>query len=140
MASHQNQRPAAIPTGVKVFTWVLICAGLFFGYVFMFNPALAFPGAAITDYSSRLGFYSTSVRVFGSVAALLISVLLNRADLLAITLASRLFIEVGDVIVGLVIGGTMVNTLMVSVIALFELWATLQLLKAIRNHSNNPAH
>ncbi|SEM10305.1 hypothetical protein SAMN05421856_101111 [Chryseobacterium taichungense] len=66
---HQN-----IPLSVKIFSWVLIVAGIFFFYVFTFNPGLSFPGASITDYSSRLGFSSTGVRVLGSVVALLISV------------------------------------------------------------------
>ena len=124
---------AHIPKSVRFFTWFLIVAGLFFFYVFTFNPALTFPGAAITDYSSQLGFYSTGVRVLGSVVALLISVLLNRADLLAITLVSRLAIEVGDIAVGFATHGTMVNNIMVAIIALLELWAILKLLSAIQH-------
>jgi hypothetical protein len=121
-----------IPTPVKLFTWLLICAGLFFAYVFTFNPGLSFPGAAITDYSSQLGFASTGVRVLGSVAALLLSVLYNRPQWLFITLVSRVVIEVGDVIVGLTTGGTITNNLMIGVIAALEIWAISQLLKVTR--------
>lgn len=121
-----------IPTPVKLFTWLLICAGLFFAYVFTFNPGLSFPGAAITDYSSQLGFASTGVRVLGSVAALLLSVLYNRLQWLFITLVSRVVIEVGDVIVGLTTGGTITNNLMIGVIAALEIWAISQLLKVTR--------
>ena len=64
-----------IPLAVRIFTWLLICAGFFFAYVYTFNPGLSFPGAKITDYSSQLGFASTGVRVLGSVVALLISVI-----------------------------------------------------------------
>lgn len=117
----------SIPPAVKIFTCLLIAAGLFFAYVFMFNPGLAFHGAMIDGYSSQLGFYSTAVRVLGSVFALLISLWLNRADLLAITLASRLFIEIGDVVVGFVTHGALVNNLMVSIIAVLELWALMRL-------------
>lgn len=120
-----------IPTPVKIFTWVLICAGLFFSYVFAFNPGLSFPGASITDYSSQLGFYSTGVRVLGSVVALLISVLYNNPRFLFITLVSRIVIEAGDIIVGFATGGTMMNTIMIAIIAALELWAILQLLKVI---------
>lgn len=123
---------AAIPKSIRIFTWILIVAGLFFFYVFTFNPGLAFPGAAITDYSSQLGFYSTGVRVLGSVLALFISVWLNRADLLAITLASRLFIEIGDIIAGFATHGTMQNNLMIGLIATLELWAILKLLAVIK--------
>ncbi|MEZ4657402.1 MAG: hypothetical protein R2911_07505 [Caldilineaceae bacterium] len=122
-----------IPQPVKIFTWVLITAGLFFAYVFTFNPGLTFPGAEITDYSSQLGFASTGVRVLGSVIALLISVLYNKPQWLFITLISRLVIEVGDIIVGFAIGGAMMNQIMIGVIAIFELWATLRLLKIVRN-------
>ncbi len=116
-----------IPQPVKIFTWVLICAGLFFAYVFTFNPGLSFPGAKITDYSSQLGFASTGVRVLGSVVALAVSVIYNQPQWLFITLISRLAIEVGDIVVGLATGGTMLNNLMIGVIALLELWAILQL-------------
>jgi hypothetical protein len=118
---------AGIPTSVKVFTWVLILAGLFFAYVFTFNPGMVFHGAKISDYSSQLGFYSTGVRVLGSVVALLISVVFNRADWLLITLISRLAIELGDIAVGFATGGTMMNNAMVALIAAFELWAIVKL-------------
>jgi hypothetical protein len=118
-----------IPRPVQLFTWVLICAGLFFAYVYTFNPGLSFPGAKITDYSSQLGFASTGVRVLGSVVALLISVLYNKPQWLLITLISRLVIEVGDIVVGLATGGTVLNNIMIGVIAALELWAILQLMK-----------
>ncbi len=116
-----------IPRAVKVFSWLLICAGLFFAYVFTFNPGLAFPGAQITDYSSQLGFASTGVRVLGSVVALLLSVLLNKPQWLLITLISRLVIELGDIAVGVATGGAMSNTLMIGLLAALELWAILKL-------------
>lgn len=116
-----------IPAPVKIFTWVLICAGLFFSYVFAFNPGLSFPGAAITDYSSQLGFASTGVRVLGSVVALLVSVIWNKPEWLFITLISRVVIELGDIGVGIATGGTMMNNAMIGVIAAFEIWAILKL-------------
>jgi hypothetical protein len=118
-----------IPRPVQIFTWLLICAGLFFAYVFTFDPGLSFPGAKITDYSSQLGFASTGVRVLGSVAALLISVILNKPQWLLITLISRLVIELGDIVVGIVTGGTLTNNVMIGIIALLELWAIGKLIK-----------
>jgi hypothetical protein len=118
-----------IPRPVQIFTWLLICAGLFFAYVFTFDPGLSFPGAKITDYSSQLGFASTGVRVLGSVAALLISVILNKPQWLLITLISRLVIELGDIVVGIVTAGTLTNNVMIGIIALLELWAIGQLIK-----------
>ncbi len=121
-----------IPWSVKIFTWLLICAGIFFGFVFFTNPGMSFPGATITDYSSQLGFYSTGVRVFGSVIALLISVILNNPYFLIITMVSRVFIEIGDIIVNIVLKGSQTNTIMISIIALFEIWAVLKLFKTIK--------
>ena len=118
-----------IPQSVKIFTWILICAGLFFAYVYTFNPGLAFPGAKITDYSSQFGFASVGVRVLGSVAALLISVIYNKPQWLLITLISRVFIEVGDIVVGFTTGGTKTNNVMIAVIAGLEIWAILKLVK-----------
>lgn len=127
--TNQTTTMQTIPFAVKIFTWVLICAGLFFVYVFTFNPGLAFPGASITDYSSQLGFASTGVRVLGSVVALLISVIYNKPQWLLITLVSRLVIEVGDIVVGVATGGTMANNIMIGILALCELWAILKLIK-----------
>lgn len=127
--AHQE---VGIPILVKVFTWLLIAAGCFFAYVFLFNPGLSFPGARISDYSSQLGFYSTGVRVIGSVVGLLVAVLLNSPRLLALMLVTRLVIEVGDILVGVATGGTVTNTVMISTIALLELLATLRLWKLIK--------
>jgi hypothetical protein len=132
MSSQNSSNNVGIPNLVKIFTWMLICAGVFFAYVFTFNPGLSFPGAAITDYSSQLGFASTGVRVLGSVTALLISVLYNRPQWLFITLISRLVIEVGDIIVGLATGGTLMNNVMIGLIAALELWAIIHLSKALK--------
>lgn len=128
----QTTNPAGIPRMVKLFTVILILAGIFFAYVFTFNPGLVFPGAQITDYSSRLGFYSTGVRVLGSVVGLIIALALNSPRLLAIMLATRLFIEIGDIVAGIATGGTTSNNIMIGVIALMELLAILKLLQVIR--------
>ena len=121
-----------IPMPIKAFACVLIAAGCFFAFVFNFNPGLAFPGTAITDYASQFGFSSTAVRVVGSVLALAISVYLNNAKFLAITLASRAVIEWGDVAVALIVGGSIANIVALSVLGGLELWATLVLLRQIK--------
>lgn len=48
-----------IPTPVKIFTWILICAGCFFFYVYTFNPTISFPNASLDSYSGKMGFAST---------------------------------------------------------------------------------
>jgi hypothetical protein len=63
------------------------------------------------------------------VAALLISVILNKPQWLLITLISRLVIELGDIVVGIVTGGTLANNVMIGIIALLELWAIGKLIK-----------
>ena len=118
---------AGIPFSVQVLTWLLIGAGVFFVYVFTFNPGLVFPGAQISDYSSRLGFASAGVRVLGSVIALLLSVLLNKPQWLFITLISRVIIEMGDIVVGITTGGVWSNNFMIGVIVLVELAAIFKL-------------
>ena len=132
MNSTNDPNSTGIPGIVRVFTLVLICAGMFFAYVFMFKPGLTFPGATISDYSSQLGFYSTGVRVLGSVVGLAIALALNSPRLLALMLVTRLVIEVGDVVVGIVTGGTASNNILVGVIAALELLAILKLLQVIR--------
>jgi hypothetical protein len=101
-----------IPTPVKIFTWILICAGSFFFYVYTFKPVISFPNATLDTYSAKMGFASTGVRILGSVLALLISVLANNPRWLFITLISRVFIELGDVVVGLILDGVTANSLL----------------------------
>jgi hypothetical protein len=123
-----------IPTPVRIFTWVLIGAGTFFFYVYTFAPSISFPNANLDTYSAKLGFESTGVRILGSVAALLISVLANNPRWLFITLISRVFIELGDVVVGLQLDGVTANTGALLVLAAAEIWAVLQLWKVIKTN------
>lgn len=117
-----------IPTSVKIFTWILICAGSFFFYVYTFSPNISFPNANLDTYSAKLGFESTGVRILGSVLALLISVTFNNPKWLFITLISRVFIELGDVIVGFNLDGFTANTIALLALASAEIWAVLKLL------------
>lgn len=131
-ANAYTRADEGIPTPIKVLAAVLIFAGCFFTYVFNFNPGLTFPGAAITDYSSQLGFSSTAVRVFGSVVALAVSLYLNNAKFMAIALGTRVLGEWGDVLVALVYGGAMSNIIGLTILGAIELWATLTLFKRIK--------
>ncbi len=124
-----------IPTSVKIFSWVLILAGCFFFYVYTFNPVLSFANANLNSYSAKMGFASTGVRILGSVLALLISVFANNPRWLFITLISRIFIELGDVVVGLILDGVTANTFSLIVLASFEIWAVLKLWKVIKTNS-----
>lgn len=121
-----------IPRAVQVFTWILIAAGCFFFYVYTFAPGMSFPGASLDSYSAKLGFASAGVRILGSVLALLVSVWANDARWLFITLISRVFIELGDVVVGLLLDGPTVNTGALLVLAAVEVWAALRLWTVIR--------
>lgn len=128
MTNQISPNPVGIPQPVKIFTWVLIAAGLFIAYVFAFNPGLVIPGAVITAFSSQLGF-AAGVRVFGSVVALLASVIYNKPQWLLVTLISRLAIELGDIVVSIATGGSLMSQISIAVIALFELWAIWRLVK-----------
>ena len=68
----------SISKPVKIFTWILICAGCFFFYVYTFHPSLSFPNANLYNYSAKMGFASAGVRIFGSVLALIISLIYNK--------------------------------------------------------------
>ena len=121
-----------IPTAVKIFTWILICAGFFFFYVYTFNPSISFPNANLDTYSAKFGFKSAGVRVLGSVLVLLISVIYNKPHWLFITLISRVFIELGDVVVGLTLDGVTSNTVALIILASAEIWAVLRLWRVIQ--------
>jgi hypothetical protein len=116
--TNQNQTHSlGIPMPVKIFTWILVCAGSFFFYVYTFNPSISFPNATLETYSAKMGFASSGVRILGSVLALLISVVANNPRWLFITLISRIFIELGDVVVGLVLDGPTANTASLTILA-----------------------
>lgn len=117
-----------IPTSVKIFTWILICAGSFFFYVYTFQPNISFPNANLETYSAKMGFGSAGVRILGSVLALLISVLANNPKWLFITLVSRVFIELGDAFLGFTLDGFNPNIIALLVLASAEIWAIWKLL------------
>lgn len=116
-----------IPRPVAIFTWILVGAGCFFFYVYTFQPSISFPQASLDSYSAKMGFASTGVRILGSVLALVISVWANDARWLFITLVSRVFIELADTVVGLLLDGPTANTGALVVLASVELWAVRRL-------------
>jgi hypothetical protein len=123
----------AIPTSAKIFGWILAFAGLFFAYVFTQNPDSFFPGVSITSYSEHFGLYSTGVRILGSVFGIVVALLLNSAALLALMLATRVFIEIGDVIVGLIINGAPdTNTFTLTAVAAVEVFFIFLLLRTLK--------
>lgn len=121
-----------IPTRAKVFGWLLVFAGCFFAYVYMITPGTFFPGVTAESFSERFGLYSTGVRILGSVLGILVALLLNNAALLALMLLTRIFIELGDVVVGLVLNaGPDANTVTLLALAGAELYMTLFLVARI---------
>ena len=122
-----------VPLRAKVFGWVLVLAGCFFAYVYMFAPAGFFPGVTVETFSEKFGLYSTGVRILGSVIGILAALLLNSAALLAIMLFTRIFIELGDVVVGLVLnGGPDANTFTLLALASAEVYMLVYLIGHLR--------
>ncbi len=122
-----------IPTPVKIFTWILICAGCFFFYVYTFNPAISFPNASLDTYSAKMGFGSTGVRIIGGVLILLVSLLANKPSWLFATILGRIFVEIGDLILGLILDGFTPNVVALIVLASLEIWAVSRLWKVIKS-------
>lgn len=120
-----------IPKAVRVFIWILLAAGLFFAYVYTFNPALGFPGTQLSSYSEKFAFASTGIRVLGSVVGLAIALYLNSAPLMALMLATRIVIELGDVVIALTIGGSVSNIVSLSALAAVEIGALNRLMSEI---------
>ena len=122
-----------IPLPAKVFGWILVAAGCFFAYVYMVMPGAFFPGVSVTTFSEQFGLYSTGVRILGSVLGIIIALLLNSAALLALMLATRIFIELGDVTVGLVLNGAPdANTWTLLALATVEIIVLVSLLRVLR--------
>ncbi|MFN0116184.1 MAG: hypothetical protein ACKVPY_16055 [Paracoccaceae bacterium] len=121
MKELRNALGPQIPLSAKVFGWLLVAAGFYFFYVFTQIPGSFFPGVGIETYSERFGLYSTGARVLGSVAGLMIALWLDSAALLALMLATRIFIEIGDILVGLILNqASDANTYALSVTAGIE--------------------
>lgn len=122
-----------IPTPTKIFGWILVAAGIFFAYVYAITPGAFFPGVTVQTFAERFGLYSTSVRIVGSVLGIVIALVLNRAALLALMLATRVFIEMGDVVVGLWLNGAAdANTYTLTMLACSELFVLGVLVRHVR--------
>lgn len=128
-----NVLSTAIPLRAKVFGWILVLAGTFFAYVYMVTPGAFFPGVTVETFAEKFGLYSTGVRILGSVLGIVIALMLNSAALLAIMLATRVFIELGDVGVGLVLnGGADANTVTLIGLAAVEIYMLRFLVEGLR--------
>ena len=133
MNSAANGLGPAIPQSAKVFGWVLVLAGTFFAYIYMVMPGSFFQGIVLETLSEKFGLYSTGVRILGSVLGIIIALVLNSAALLALMLATRAFIELGDVVVGLVVNGAPdANTLTLTILAAVEIYFVFKLSKLVR--------
>ena len=122
-----------IPLRAKVFGWILVAAGLFFAYVYAITPGTFFPGVSVQTFAEKFGLYSTSVRIVGSVLGIVIALLLNRTVLLALMLATRIFIELGDVAVGLLLNGAPdANTYTLTALACVEMYMLMFLVRHMR--------
>ena len=102
--------------------------------MYTFNPTLSFANASLETYSAKIGFASAGVRILGSVLAIIISVVANKPRWLFITLISRIFIELADVVVGLVFDGVTANTFALIILAGLEIWAVLTLWGVIKTN------
>jgi hypothetical protein len=125
---------AHIPKSGMIFGWILVAAGIFFAYIYMFSPGSFFPGITVSTISEQFGLYSTGVRILGSVLGIAIALYFNSAALFALMLVTRVFIELGDVVVGLVIhqGAPDTNTITLSVLAAIEMFFIVKLVKLLK--------
>ena len=122
-----------IPQRARIFGWLLAAAGLFFAYVYALTPGTFFPGVTAQTFAEKFGLYSTSVRIIGSVLGIVIALMLNSAALLALMLATRIFIELGDVTVGLLLNGAAdANTATLTALAAVELYMLVFLIRHMR--------
>ena len=133
MSGDIGWRGPAIPFPAKVFGWILVLAGAFFAYVYMAVPGSFFPGVEIRTFSEQFGLYSTGVRILGSVFGIIVALLINSAALLALMLATRVFIELGDVAVGLILnnGAPDANTLTLTALAAIEIYFIIMLVRLL---------
>lgn len=124
----------SIPTIPKVFGWILVLAGSFFAYIYMFSPGSFFPGVSVSTYSEQFGLYSTGVRILAAVLGIVIALYFNSAALLAMMLVTRVFTETGDVVVGLVVnqGVPDTNTFTLLILAAIEVYMIVLLLNVLR--------
>lgn len=134
LRTNREGKQAGIPLGAKLFGWALCAAGCFFAYVYMADPGSFFPGVSASTYPEKFGLYSTGVRILGSVLGIALALLLNSPALLALMLATRIFIELGDVGVGLVLnnGSPDANTFILTALAAVEAFVLASLIRHIR--------
>jgi hypothetical protein len=117
----------------KIFGWILVLAGTFFAFVYVAMPGSFFPGVTIKSFSEKFGLYSTGVRILGAVLGQVVALVLNSAALLALMLMMRIFIELGDVVVGLILnGGPDTNTIALTALAAIKTFMLVHLMGVIR--------
>lgn len=100
------------------------------------KPSASSGGSTVSigTYSEQFGLYSTGVRILAAVLGIIIALYFNSAALLAVMLVMRVFVEIGDVIVGLVLnqGTPDTNTFTLLALAAVEIIMIALLMKTLK--------
>ncbi|MFN8414328.1 MAG: hypothetical protein U0Z26_18250 [Anaerolineales bacterium] len=125
----------AIPVWVKVIAWLLVLPGLFFAFACYTNPSMIFPSADLSTPALQYGYFSTASRAAAMVLVLVLAILSNRPESLALAFIMRLATEIQDGIVSVVTGGTSMLGF-IGIVIVLEIACIITLFRVIRGQSH----
>lgn len=96
--SHQYP---TIPLWIKIIAWLFVPVGIFFTYAYYTNPMLIFPTATLDTPALQFSFYSTGARALAMLVVLVLALLWNRPEPLALVFAMRVLTELQDLFISL---------------------------------------
>ena len=120
-----------IPVWIKVIAWLLVLPGLFFAFACYTNPSMIFPSADLSTPALQYGYFSTASRAAAMVLVLVLAILSDRPESLALAFIMRLGTELQDAYVSVATGST--STLgFIGVVIVLEIACLVTLFRVIR--------
>ncbi|MFZ4655708.1 MAG: hypothetical protein ACOYNY_01760 [Caldilineaceae bacterium] len=96
-----SRQDSPIPLWIKIIAWIFVPVGIFFTYAYYTNPTLIFPTATLDTPVLQFSFYSTGARALAMLMTLVLALLWNRPEPLALVFTMRILTEVQDLFISL---------------------------------------
>ena len=94
----------AIPLAIKIFAGIIALIGLMFSFAGYFNPTQLSPGASLAHPSTLLASATIGSMSLGMSVGLLLAILSNRPQSMALILIVRSLMAIQDLAIAIVLG------------------------------------
>lgn len=127
----------SIPLAIKIFAGIVALMGLMFSFTGYFNPAQLSPGASWDQPATLLASATIGSMGLGLSVGLLLAILSNRPQSMALILIMRSLMAVQDLAIAIVLGLGPVLIVFQSLVSLLGILSVVKLFRIIRADSSH---